>query len=173
MDDNNGGAYDTQEASHLSVEIESFLEQLGGENSTGRREGREGRKEGGEGGKEGGEGGKEGEREGGKEGEREGGKEGEREGGKEGEREGGKEGEREGGKEGEREGGKEEEREGGGKKEKRRTERGDEGRLGHCQIALWCTQPCSYENKYRAAAGRQINGQTVRVSKASTTKPKS
>ena len=54
MDDDNSGAYDTQEASHLSVEIESFLEQLGGENSTGRRKGRKGGREG----ERGGEGGK-------------------------------------------------------------------------------------------------------------------
>ena len=65
MDDDNSGAYDTQEASHLSVEIESFLEQLGGENSTGRRKGRKGgREEEGERGRKGGgkEGGKRGER---------------------------------------------------------------------------------------------------------------
>ena len=103
MDDDNGGAYDTQEASHLSVEIESFLEQLGGENSTGRRKGRKGRK-------------------GGREGERERGEEGKREGEREGE--GGRERRGEGGKEGGEEG-----REGGREKGKKKTERGDGGRL--------------------------------------------
>ena len=42
MDDDNSGTYDTQETPHLPVEVESLLEQLGGENSTGRRKEREG-----------------------------------------------------------------------------------------------------------------------------------
>ena len=42
MDDDNSGTYDTQETPHLPVEVESLLEQLGGENSTGRRKERKG-----------------------------------------------------------------------------------------------------------------------------------